>query len=225
MCSDHIREVQAHGLRVAVINSTERIPVLRPAVRSHVPADCHNLPRCQLDVLLCHDDASFSMAHHTGVKVFVLAVAFIAVLAHLAIVVQERRRKNFIPVTLLENVICSAQLHCRLCHTNRVLTQTAGMVGMVLNAGRLFKESQSHHLLPEVFRSRTISKAALRPENLKLFFRLHVLIQFFVIHGSAPSVSKILPVPPGILSVCRKSPGAFRAYPKAFPAWTPPQRA
>ena len=140
MCSDHIREVQTQGFRVAVINSTERIPVLRPAVCSHVPANRHDLPRRQLDVLLCHDDASFSMAHQTGVKVFVLAVAFIAVLAHLAIVVQERRRKNFIPVTLFESVICSAQLHCRLCHTNRVLTQTAGMVGMVLNACRLFKE-------------------------------------------------------------------------------------
>ena len=66
--------------------------------------------------------------------------AFIAVLAHLAIVVQERCRKNFIPVTFLESVIRSAQFHCRLCHTNRVLTQTAGMVGMVLNACRLFKE-------------------------------------------------------------------------------------
>lgn len=34
MCSDHIREVQTQGFRVAVINSTERIPVLRPAVYS-----------------------------------------------------------------------------------------------------------------------------------------------------------------------------------------------
>ena len=113
MCSDHIREVQAHGLRVAVINSTERIPVLRPAVRSHVPADCHNLPRCQLDVLLCHDDASFSMAHHTGVKVFVLAVAFIHNLKQAAKTLTIYQQYGFSSPEQLEAAVATAYQEMR----------------------------------------------------------------------------------------------------------------
>lgn len=95
MGGDHICKVQTQGFRVAVINGAERSPVLLSAVGTHVPADCHDLPRRQLDILLCHNDASFSVAHQTGVKIFVLTVSLIAVLAHLAIIMQERRCKNF----------------------------------------------------------------------------------------------------------------------------------